>query len=113
MKFNVFQLFYKMNVLRKHVQDKNIVELEKLVIPSEFSEELFFNVLGKCSTINCNNEDIQMLNLFLKNITNSLNVENYLYERYKNFQFKHLQFKHDYLRNFLINKKFTMLFFQL
>ncbi len=99
MKFNVFQLFYKMNVLRKHLQDKNIVELEKLVISSEFSEELFFNVLGKCSKFNCNNEDIQMLNLFLKNITNSLNVENYLFERYKN-----LQFKNDYLRNFLIEK---------
>ncbi len=40
-----------------------------------------------------------MLNLFLKNITSSINVENYLFERYQN-----IPFKNDYLRDYLINK---------
>jgi hypothetical protein len=37
-----------MNVLKKHIQNKNIIELEKLEISPEFSEELFYHVLGRC-----------------------------------------------------------------
>ena len=70
-----------MNTLKTHVQNKNIGELEKLVISSEFSEELFYYVLGYCSKVKMNIIDIKMLNLFLKNITEKINVENYLYER--------------------------------